>query len=352
VTVDKDQLEQFLGRFAADSAAAAHSATVVLGHRLGLFKALAAGGPHTADQLAAATGCHPRLVAEWLNAQVASDYCVHDPTAGTYRLTPEQVACLADESSPTFVAGNALAANVLHRDEPLVRKAFTGDGRIGWHEHHPDLFTAAERACRGLYETRLVAEWVPSLDGVAERLHLGGRLADVGCGFGSSTIQLAKAFPHAAVSGFDYHRPSIEAARSAAAAAGVSDRVTFEVASGDSFGGADYDLVCMFNAFHEMGDPTSVAAHVRSVLAVNGSFMISEPYAGDRVEDNRTPIGRTFYSMSTMVCLPNALSQGATQALGAQAGTARLRQVITDAGFTRFRQVAAAPPSLVLEAKP
>jgi SAM-dependent methyltransferase len=351
-TIDQQKLEHFLGRFAADSAAAAHSATVLLGHRLGLFKALADGGRQRADQLAERTGCHPRLVTEWLHAQVASDYCAYDPDSRTYWLTPEQSACLADESSPAFVAGSAMAVNVVHRDEPQVRQAFTGDGRVGWHEHHPDLFTAAERAFRGLYETSMLEQWVPSLDGAHERLRSGGRIADVGCGLGTSTILLAQAYPNAAVSGFDYHAPSIEAARKAAAAAGVSDRVTFEVATGDTFGGADYDLVCMFNAFHEMGDPTGVAQHVRSVLAADGSFMIVEPFATDQVEGNRTPIGRNFYSMSTMVCVPNALSQDATRALGAQAGAAALQEVTAEAGFSRFRRVVTAPPALVVEAKP
>ena len=351
-TIDQQKLEHFLGRFAADSAAAAHSATVLLGHRLGLFRALAEAGPQRADELAARTGCHPRLITEWLHAQVASQYCAYDPHSRTYWLTPEQTACLADESSPHFVAGNALAVNVVHRDEPQVEQAFTGDGRIGWHEHHPDLFTAAERACRGLYETSLLDKWVPALDGVHERLRAGGRIADVGCGFGTSTILLARSYPDATVCGFDYHEPSIAAARKAAAAAGVSDRVTFEVAGGDAFGGRDYDLVCMFNAFHEMGDPTGVARHVRSVLTVDGSFMVSEPFASDRVEDNRTPIGRNFYSMSTMVCVPNALSQNATRALGAQAGAAALQEVLVEAGFGRVRPVVAAPPALVVEAKP
>lgn len=351
MSINQQQLEQFLARFAADSAATAHSATVVLGHRLGLYQALA-DGPQTVEQLADRTGCHPRLLREWLNAQVASDYCGYDPELRRYFLTPEQTACLADESSPTFVVGSMLAANVVHRDEERVRQAFAGDGAVAWHEHVHDLFTATERAFRGAYQANLADSWVPALDGVAERLRAGGRVADVGCGYGSSTIMLATAFPASTFNGFDYHPPSIEAARKAAAAAGVSDRVTFEVAGADEFPGTGYDLVCLFNALHEMGDPTAVARHVRHALAPDGSMMVVEPFAHDRVEDNRTPVGRNFYSVSTMVCLPNALSQGATRALGAQAGQAALQQVAEEAGFTRFRRAAETPLNLILEAKP
>jgi ubiquinone/menaquinone biosynthesis C-methylase UbiE len=351
MTIDQDRLQEFMGRFATDSAAAVHAVTVVLGHRLGLFKGLAAG-PLSADELAVRTGCHPRLVTEWLHAQVASDYCAYDPASRRFWLTDEQVACLADEASPTFLIGGMLAANVLHRDEEAVRAVFAGDGAMGWHEHHPDMFAAGERAFRGSYQANLTSSWLPALDGVAHRLRTGGRVADVGCGFGSSTILLARAYPDATVCGFDYHGPSIEAARKAAAAAGVSDRVTFEVAGADEFGGSDYDLVCMFNALHEMGDPTAVARHIRSVLAADGSLMVVEPFATDHVEDNRSPVGRSFYSMSTMVCVPNAVSQGATRALGAQAGETALRQVFGEAGFTRIRRVSAAPPVMVLEAKP
>lgn len=351
MAVDQAKIEEFLGRFAADAAAAMHAATVVLGHRLGLYRALADAGPQTAAELADRTGCQPRLVQEWLNAQVASEFCEYDPAAGHYFLTPEQVACLADESSPTFVVGGALAANVAHRDEEQVRQAFTGDGAVGWHQHHHDLFTATERAFRAAYEVNLVTGWVPALDGVAQRLRAGGRVADVGCGYGTTTILLAKAFPATSFSGFDLHAESVEAARKAAAAAGVSDRVTFEVADAGAFPGSDYDLVCLFNAFHELGDPVGVARHVRSRLAGDGSMMIVEPFAGDRIEENRTTVGRNFYSVSTMVCVPNALSQGATRALGAQAGEAAIGEVAAEAGFSRFRRAAETPLNLVLEAK-
>jgi SAM-dependent methyltransferase len=350
--IDQQRLEEFLARFARDSAATMHATTVVLGHRLGLFRALAEAGPQTAHQVAARTACHPRLVQEWLNAQVASDYCEFDPDTGHYRLSPEQVACLADEASPTFVVGSVLAANAVHQDEEKVRQAFTGDGAVAWGEHHHDLFAAGERAFRGAYQANLIAAWMPALDGAVERLRAGGRIADVGCGFGTTTILLAEAFPEATCCGFDLHGPSIEAARKAAALAGVSERVTFEVADGGGFFGEGYDLVCLFNAFHELGDPVGVARHVRSALAADGSLMIVEPYANDRVEDNRTPVGRSFYSVSTMVCVPNALSQGATSALGAQAGEAALREVLNRAGFTRVRLAAETPQNLVIEARP
>jgi SAM-dependent methyltransferase len=349
-TLDADRLQAFMERYAADQAATMHAATIVVGDRLGLYRALAEGGPQTAEELATATACQPRLVREWLDAQVASAYCEHDPAHRRYWLSPEQTACLADPSSPTFLAGGALAASSIHKDTERVERAFAADGGIGWDEHHSDLFDGTERFFGPVYRGNLVRTWIPALDGVDAKLASGGRVADIGCGQGTALILLAQAYPASTFAGFDYHPASIVAAREAAAAAGVSDRVTFEVAGAEGFGGVDYDLVCVFNALHEWGDPVGAARHIRGALAPDGTWMFTEPRTdGELVESVRA---RTFYSVSTFVCTPSALSQGGEDALGAQAGEARLRRVVEDAGFTRFRRAAETPAFMVLEARP
>lgn len=348
MTLDQHRLQEFVERFAADQAATMHAATVVIGDRLGLYRALADGGAQTADELAAASGCHPRLVREWLGAQVASAYCEHDD--GRYWLTPEQAACLADLSSASFVAGGALVSSAVHKDTARVLEAFATDGGIGWGEHHPDLFAGTERFFEPVYRTSLVDSWIPALEGVEDKLRSGGRVADVGCGHGAPLILLAEAYPDSTFVGFDYHAGSIDAAREAAAAAGVSDRVTFDVAGADDFPGDHYDLVCVFNALHEWGDSVRAAHHILTALAPDGTWMFTEPRTDDElVESVRA---RTFYSVSSFVCTPSALSQGADDALGAQAGEARLQDVIEQAGFTRFRRAAETPAFMVLEARP
>jgi SAM-dependent methyltransferase len=351
MAVDQEKLQAFLETFARDLGATIHAATVALGDELGLYRALAAG-PQTAAELAERAGCQPRLVEEWLNAQAASAYCQYEPATRRYSLTEEQAACLADESSPAFVAGGMQIANLTHRDLDLVRGAFESDGGLGWHEHHSDLFSGTDRFFRPRYAANLVDAWIPALDGVADRLRSGGRVADIGCGYGATTILMARAYPASTFHGFDYHAESVEAARKAASEAGVSDRVTFEIAGAEDFPGADYDLVCIFNAFHEFGDPVGAARRIRAALTPGGRWLLVEPYAADRVEDNYTDLGRNFYSISTLVCVPNALSQGATRALGAQAGEAALARVATEAGFTRVRRAAENPMNLVLEATP
>lgn len=349
--LDPDRLQAFTQRWAADQAATVHAATVVVGDRLGLYRALADHGPVTAADLAEATGCQPRLVREWLHAQVASAYCEHDGDAETFWLTPEQAACLADDASPTFVAAGALVTSSNHKDVERVVEAFRGDGGIGWGEHHDDLFTGTERFFQPVYRANLVSQWIPALDGVEERLVAGARVADVGCGLGVPLRLLAEAYPASTFVGFDYHEPSIEAARTEAKAAGVDDRVHFAVAGAETFDGGPYDLVCVFNALHEWGDPVAAARHIRTSLAPDGTFMFTEPGTDPTLE--ATTRARTFFSVSTVVCTPSALSQGAGDgALGAQAGEQALRDVVTEAGFTRFRRATETPSFLVLEARP
>ena len=348
MTLDPDRLQAFMQRFAADQAATMHAATVVLGDQLGLYRALAEGGPQTADELAAVTGCHPRLVREWLNAQVASAYCEHED--GRYWLAPEQAACLADPSSPTFVAGGAMVVSSVHKDTERAQEAFTTDGGIGWDEHHPYLFAGTQRFFEPAYRTNLVGHWIPALEGMEGKLRAGARVADIGCGHGVPLILLAQAYPESSFIGFDAHAGSVEAARREAAEAGVADRVSFEVAGADGFDGEDYDLICVFNALHEWGDPVQAARHIRRALAPDGAWMFTEPRTDDElVESVRA---RTFFSVSTFVCTPSALAQGAGDPLGAQAGEARLRRLVEDAGFTRFRRATETPAFMVLEARP
>ena len=351
MTLDEEKVGAFLESFMGDLAAAAHAATVIVGEKLGLYKAMAEGGPQTPAELAARTGCQPRLVEEWMNAQAASDYCVHDPATDRYYLTPEQAFCLADDTSPAYVAPQMGIAGALHKDEERVRSAFTGDSTFGWHEHHHDLVDGFNQSSAIDY-LPLIPEWIPALEGVEAKLRSGARVADIGCGYGVPTILLAEAYPGSVFAGFDYHSHSIEAARKAAAEASVSDRVTFEVAAGADFPGESYDLICTFDAIHDMGDPVDVARHIHASLAPDGTWLIVELNAGDSVEDNRNPMGRLLYSASTFICVPNALSQGTGRPLGAAAGEKRLKAMATDAGFTHFRRAAETLFSIVLEARP
>lgn len=349
-SLDQDRLQAFMERWAADQAATMHAATVVVGEQLGLYRALAEGGPQTVEKLAARAGCQRRLLREWLAAQVVSGYCEHDPERGTYWLTSEQAACLADASSPTFLAGGALVSSSTHKDTDRLARAFRADGGLGWDEHHHDLFTGTERFFGPVYGANLVSRWIPALDGVEAKLRAGARVIDVGCGHGTPLILLAEAYPASTFVGVDYHAGSIEAAREAAAAAGVDDRVTFEVAGAEDFGGTAYDLACVFNALHEWGDPVRAASHIRAALAPDGTWMFTEPRTDEGlVESTRA---RTFFSVSTFVCTPSGLSQGAADALGAQAGEPQLRRVVEHAGFTRFRRATETPTFMVLEARP
>ena len=350
--IDQTRLDEFMGRFVGDLGAALSAALVVIGDRLGLYRAMADGEPVTASKLAERTGTDERYVREWLSNQAAGGYVSYDPVGEQFFLTPEQSLALAQEGSPAFVPGAFQLATALVKDEEKIEHAFAAGRGVGWHEHHHDLFSGTERFFRPGYAANLVSSWIPALDGVQGKLEVGVRVADVGCGHGASTILMAQAYPRSRFVGFDYHPASIEHARVAALEAGLDDRVRFEVATAKQYPGDGYELVCMFDCLHDMGDPVGAAAHVLQSLAPDGTWLIVEPYAGDRLEDNLNPVGRVFYGASTLVCTPASRDQEVGLALGAQAGQARLREVVTAGGFTRFRRATETPFNLVLEARP
>jgi SAM-dependent methyltransferase len=350
--LDPARVEEMLGRFASDLGAALSFPLVLAGEQLGLFAAMADGEPVSAAQVAERTGTDERYVLEWLSAMAAGGYVDYDAAAERFRLAPEQALVLAGENGPAYAPGAFHVAASVVRDLPRITEVLkTGEG-LGWHEHDPSLFHGTERFFRPGYATHLVPEWIPALDDVQQKLERGGLVADIGCGYGASTILMAEAYPSSRFCGSDYHEASIEHARRAAERAGVADRARFEVAGAQSFAGSGYDLVCIFDALHDMGDPVGAARHVRGALEPDGTWMIVEPNAGDRLEDNLNPVGRVFYSASTAICTPNAKSQDGGMALGAQAGEARLRDVLEQAGFTRVRRAAETPFNIVLEARP
>jgi 2-polyprenyl-3-methyl-5-hydroxy-6-metoxy-1,4-benzoquinol methylase len=352
MTYDETKLQGLIGQAIVDFGATFQAPLIVLGDRLGLYKSLAEGGPATPAELASRTGTVERYVREWLNANAAGGYVTYHPEIASYSLSPEQALLFAHEDSPAFFVGAFQSAIAAGRIMPKLEEAFrTGDG-IGWHEHDHQLFHGTERFYRAGYMANLVSSWIPALDGVEAKLRRGARVADIGCGHGASTILMAQAYPDSTFLGFDYHTASIEAARERARAAGVADRARFEVEDARAYPGTGYDLVMIFDALHDLGDPVGTAAHVWESLAPDGTWMIVEPNAGDRVEDNLNPLGRAFYSASTLACTPNSLSQEGGLALGAQAGETRLREVVTAGGFTRFRVATRTPVNLVLEARP
>ncbi len=352
MALDPDKLNEFLQRGVVDFGAVFHAALVVIGDKLGLYKRLSERGPMTSAELAAATGCAERYVREWLASQAAGGYVTYHAAHGRYSLSEEQAFALADENSPAFLPGAFQVALAAVKAEAKIAEAFqTGQG-LGWHEHDAGLFHGTERFFRPSYAANLVSSWIPALDGVEPLLKQGARVADVGCGLGASTVLMAKAFPKSTFVGFDYHTPSIETARRRAAEAGVAGQVRFEVATAKDYPGQDYDFVTFFDCLHDMGDPKGAAAHVLKTLTPGGVWMIVEPFAGDHVEDNLNPVGRAFYSASTLICTPASLSQEVGTALGAQAGEARLREIVTGGGFSRFRRATQTPFNLVLEAKP
>jgi SAM-dependent methyltransferase len=349
---DQAKLDEFMSKLLHDMGAAATGALILIGDKLGLYKALATAGALSPADLAARTSTAERYVREWLAAQAAAGYIQYQPETGTYAMTAEQALALADEQSPAFVAGAFEVIASMFKDEPKISEAFRSGRGVGWHEHSPCLFRGTERFFRAGYAAHLVQDWLPTLTGVCAKLERGARAADVGCGHGASTIVMAQAYPNSTFTGFDYHGPSVERARVAARTAGVETRCRFEVADARSYPGAGYDLVAVFDCLHDMGDPVGVAKHVRQSLDADGTWLIVEPYANDSVEGNLNPVGRMFYAASTMICVPASLSQDVGMALGAQAGEARLRQVVMAGGFTRFRRAAATPFNLVLEARP
>ena len=350
--MDTEKLHEFVERAVGEMGAAFNAALVVIGDKLGLYKAMAGAGPLTSAELAKKTGTAERYVREWLSAQAAGGFVTYDPATRRFTLPPEQAFCLADDSSPTFLPGGFQTIVALMRDEAKIADAFRSGKGVGWHEHDPGLFEGTERFFRPNYAANLVTSWIPALEGVEQQLRSGARVADVGCGHGASTILLAEAYPKSTFVGFDYHEPSISWARKAASRAGVADRVRFEVASSKAYPGKGYDLVAFFDCLHDMGDPVGAAAHVRASLAKDGTWLLVEPFAHDRLEDNLNAVGRVFYGASTLVCTPASLAQDVGLALGAQAGEARLREVVTSAGFTRFRRATETPFNLVFEVRP
>jgi SAM-dependent methyltransferase len=348
--VDQTKLEAFVGKVATDAAAAASGALVVLADRLGLYKSIAEIGAVTSHELAEQTGLHERYLREWLCAQAACGYVAYNESTGKFSLTPEQYAVFVDESSPTFLTGIFQNISAVYGSEPTIAKAFqTGDG-VGWGDHSACLFCGTERFFGGQYRHFLVDHWLPALDGVVEKLQRGARVADVGCGHGVSTLLMAEAFPNSTFVGFDYHANSIQRGQKMADEHGLRN-VRFETSDAASFPGQDYDLVAMFDCLHDLGDPLGATRHVRNSLASDGTFLVVEPMAGDRLEENLHPMGSLYYSVSTMVCVPASLSQNVGAGLGAQAGEARLRELLIEAGFNQVSRVTETHTNMVLEVK-
>ena len=348
---DQDALDAFLGRFVADLGATTAAAGIVTGHRLGLYRALGQG-PATAEELASRTGTHPRPVLEWLHGQAAGGYVGYDPDSSRFHLDAAQRFCLTDPDGPVYVPGAFQLALGALRAEPRIAESFrTGTG-MAWHEHDDDVFLGCEAFFRPGYLAHLTSSWIPALEGTADRLRAGGRVADVGCGLGASSVIVAQAYPESVVHGSDPHDGSIALAGDRAAAAGVGDRVTFDVASAQTFTGHGYDLVTTFDCLHDMGDPIGAARHIRAALDPDGCWLMVEPAAGDTAADNHHPRGRAYYGFSSLLCVPNALAQSGEIALGAQAGGKALEAVTRAAGFTRFRRAAGTPFNDVYEVRP
>jgi 2-polyprenyl-3-methyl-5-hydroxy-6-metoxy-1,4-benzoquinol methylase len=351
-TIDEDKLGAFMGQVVIDVGTSLAAPLLLIGERLGLFKAMMKAGPLASAEVAERAGTAERYTREWLRGQAAGGYLEYDAGTDRYTLPDEHALALAVEDSPFYILGvYPMVASVFADADTLAERFRTGQG-FGWHEHDPRLFTATELFFRPGYAANLVPQWLPALEGVVEKLEAGVRVADVGCGHGVSTFLMAKAFPHSEFYGFDYHNKSIERARELAAEEGVADQCTFEVASAQDFPGRNYELVTHFDCLHDMGDPVSAARHARDVIAKDGAWMIVEPMAADTVQENLNPVGRLYYNASTMICTPASLSQNVGLALGAQAGEAALRKVAEQGGFTRFRRATETPFNLILEARP
>ena len=349
--LDMDKLNAFVGQFVNDLGAAGHAGMVVIGEKLGLYKALAEG-PMSSAELAAKTNTDERYLREWLSSQAAGGYVTYDAKTNKFSLTPEQAFTMADEESPAYLPGAfQLAVGSLFA-VPRIAESFRTGAGMGWGEHDEGVIHGCEKFFRSGYVANLLSAWIPSLDGVKEKLEAGAKVADVGCGKGASTLLMAKAFPKSQFFGFDYHDGSIEGARQSAAKQGVSGNLTFSVGSAKGYPGTNYDLVTVFDCLHDMGDPVGAAKHVLSTLKPDGTWMIVEPFANDELKDNINPVGRLYYSFSTLLCTPCSRSQEVGLCLGAQAGEARIREVVTAAGFTRFRRATETPFNIVYEARP
>lgn len=352
VVVDEAKLNEFIGKAVSEWGAAYGVLLTFVGDRLGLFKAMAGAGALTPEELARKTGTHPRIIKEWLAAQAAGGFVTYNSAAGTYRLPEEQAFALTDENSPGYITGEYQVLMGLFKDEEKIIDAFrTGKG-LGWGDHHNYLFEGTERFFKPSYRANLTASWIPALEGVEVKLRRGGaKVADVGCGHGVSTILIAKAYPNSKIIGFDYHKPSIEWAREQAEKEGLKN-IAFEVAGSTDYHGDDYDLVAFFDSFHDMGDPAGAAKHVLQTLKKkDGTWMLVEPFANDKVEDNLNPLGRVFYAASTMICVPASLNENGP-ALGAQAGEERIRELVKSAGFSKFRRAIQTPFNLIFEVRP
>ena len=347
--IDQDKLMDFLHKFVGDLGATMAAGNVLVGDRLGLYRVLAEH-PMLPYELAERTGTATRYVDEWLRGQAAGGYVEYDPQTGAYSLTPEQAFALTDPDGAVFMPGAfELALGALRSDHKVTEAFRTGAG-VGWHEHDDEVFSGCERFFRPGYAANLVASWLPALDGVEDKLRAGARVADIGCGLGASTTLMARAYPEASFTGSDYHEESIVQARKRAS--GLNGQVKFEVASAQTFDGGPYDLVTSFDCLHDMGDPIGAARHIREMLAPDGTWMVVEPYAGSSVSDNLNPVGRVYYSFSTFLCVPSALSQDGGYSLGAQAGEEPIQRLAADAGYSRFRRVAETPFNIVYEVRP
>ena len=349
--MDEAKLNEFLGKKVGDMVAAVSAALVLTGDKLGLYKALAKDGPLTSEGLAKATGTTERYVREWLAAQAASGYIEYDSNGNTFSMSPEQIAVFADDDSPVNMTGGYLSLAAVIRDEPKVAEAFRSGEGISWGDHDGCLFCGVEKFFRPGYKANLVSSWLPALDGVVEKLEKGAFVADIGCGYGASTMVMAEAYPKSKFFGFDFHHPSIMHARKVAEESGLAN-ARFETVTARKSPGSDYDLVAFFDCLHDMGDPVAAMSHARDILKPDGTVLLVEPFAFDGLAENLNPVGRMYYSFSTTVCTPSALSQEGGMSLGAQAGETRLKEVATKAGFTRFRRATETPFNLILEARP
>ena len=352
ISVEPSALDAFMGKMVTDMSAAMSGPLVVLGAKLGLSRALADSGPTSSAALAERTGLRERYLREWLAAQAASWFIEYDASSHLFWMSPEQILALADEDSPVYLASAFELIASCYIDEPKITEAFRSGQGVGWHEHHECLFRGTERFFRTSYRASLLSEWLPALDGVVAKLEAGAMVADVGCGHGAATILMADAFPNSRFVGYDYHAASIDRASEAAREGGERANVSFEVASGKDIPDGAFDLIACFDCLHDMGDPEGVARHIRQVLKPDGTFLVVEPFAHDALADNLNPVGRMYYSASTMICTPGSLAQEVGLGLGAQAGAARLSKVLRAAGFGHVRKAAETPFNLVLEARP